>query len=345
MEKEEETESSESKIGGFSRKFALSIIIGVVTGLICTIITSYIIYHYNTTMYPQRYEDASLVEDIEKELSDSNGGFIITQMGKANLHGLDHVSLIVCGYISSQEGVPYAKLALYEKPAEDYNSVLRLSPVEMSAAWLENIAFKTEDLNADEIDELIVNCYTSSELPDQYVAVISWFKDYRCSWTVPVLEFWNDMGCLRQLLAAGIDIFGLGPTKDIISLGGLKSLAKPSISLALEQSSGQGVQETNMEYTSFCEIRNVDYDPFKEILCADLVRAEGEALMDDHACFLRVYEMSGTNSSSDTATIHPDPNWNGGKPLLWTQKCPVDFQFTNEMIDAGRPGWMGESAS
>jgi hypothetical protein len=36
----------------------------------------------------------------------------------------------------------------------------------MSTAWLENIAFKTEDLNADEIDELVVYCYTSAELPD-----------------------------------------------------------------------------------------------------------------------------------------------------------------------------------
>jgi len=173
VEEEEDLESGGPKIVRFSRRFALSIIIGVVTGLICTLITSFIIYRYNTAMYPQRYEDASLVEDIEKELSDGNGRFIITQMGKTNLHGLDHVSLIVCGYISSEEGVPYAKLALYEKPAEDYNSVLRISPVEMSAAWLEDIAFKTEDLNADEIDELILNCYTSAELPDQYVAVIS----------------------------------------------------------------------------------------------------------------------------------------------------------------------------
>lgn len=157
-----------------------------------------------------------------------------------------------------------------------------------------------------------------------------------------MLEYWNDMDCLQQLLAAGIDLFGLGPTEDLISFGGIDLLTNPSISLALEQNSSQGIQETDMEYTSFCEIRNIDYDPFQEILCADLVRAEGESLMEGHTCFLRVYEMRGATSSSNATTVQPDPNWNQGEPLLWSKKTSVDFQFTDEMIDAGRPAWMGE---
>jgi len=127
-----------------ARTISFSIIISLITALLATAVTNVFVYKYNTTMYPSRYEDARLVEKIENELSEGKNRFVVTQIEKTDLHGLDHISMIACGYLDTEQGRPYAKLAIYEKPTEDYTSVLKLSPIStQSLTILEKIAFQT----------------------------------------------------------------------------------------------------------------------------------------------------------------------------------------------------------
>jgi len=316
------------------------IFIAIATGIVSTIISNILIHRYDTQYYSHRYDDSLLMENIEEDLAEDGSSFQITQLAKADLHGLDHNSLIISGYelssIDGQVTLPKAKLAIYEKPEEDYSAVFEVQGVSTDKPKRDvpsSVQFEVADINYDGRSEILFVCNDNSPTSAEcYAAIIGWDNEYKVLWTLPVLNYYSDEYCINELIKANIELFGY----DISNGTETPEFEDydPGITLTIKQ--GKDTQKFSLGNSSHIQLMNIDNDPYIEILCADFIWAYNECHLEDHSYFIRVYEMPGSWKGGSMYETRSDPYWNQGQPLLFVKRQPfLDFLFTDEILSAG----------
>ena len=290
---------------------------------LAVLVTS-IVTWINARQEPERwYNDAVLRKTVIENIHTEGDRFEIRKMCKVDLHGLDHVSLVVAGDEVSgvkEEFQNYkGKLAIFDKPQLDYNAMFALSgsfPMKKQLSNPRWVTFEAADLNADGKTELLTTWFDGSTTGfEKYVAVLGWDGGYKFLCTLP--KFSPPV-----------------PEHSMIPPTGL------SIKL-LYNSPGSPVRSFEMRNCTYISVRDIDNDNKPEVLCAHMIwimppdpnDPSFESHWSPHRYIIRVLELYDNQ-------LQPDMYWNKGEPLFLDEKIPTqdinNFDFSDGIINMGR---------
>lgn len=301
------------------------------------VLATNIVTWINARLEPERwYNDKKLTQDINNKMlkeEPKRSRFEIEKICKTDLHGLDHLSVVVSGdvvtkernkntnkYIDAHKG----KLAIFDKPKMDYDALfsikgsktpkkLGLQSYSLLAHW---VTFETADLNGDGKNEIVSSWHDSSATGfEKYVAVIGWNKNNDYSFTCTLPKFESDIAKGTMISPTGLEL-------DLVT-GSPDNAGKRYV----------------MRNCTFVTARDIDGDGKAELLCAHMIwrlsppfiaGTEHESHFGSHNYIIRVLEMQGD-------TLFPDTGWNNGEPLFVNEMLPtMSFEFTNRLIDMGK---------
>lgn len=264
---------------------------------------------------PARWHDDAELRKwaIGKIVEVTRTPFTPTKITVEDLHGLDHISMVVAGDSKIPRGnteLYKGRLLISDKPGKDYQMVCMFGGDNgLVSGWTK---YQTADLNNDGKKELLVSWKDKGMSSfEQFIATIGWDGSYRYLSTLPELPNVYTVPVTADPTVLETNIESVDIKKNVKHKNAVRSCA-------------------------FYELRNIDTDPEPELLCANMIwdmsleqhgsfLYPAESHYSPHRYVIRVLDM-------EEGKLGPDNSWNNGKPLYTDLLETLNFQFSDKLI-------------